>query len=546
MSDHRIEATTLGDLLLRATDRFPAKDAIVFPDGRLTFAELTERAYFRARSLASLGVKRGDHVGILMPNCLEYVELIFATAFMGCMAVPINARNKVSELAYVIRNADLRALVTTDLISEYADFSNLIHEAFPALAGSADPRSLDLADAPELKFVAMMGESTPDSFVTQAEFEAMADGTTVDDIENWRISVQLSDRCIMMYTSGTTANPKGCPISHEKITRNSINIAKERFFLTEDDVYWAPLPMFHMASTLPMTECLWAGATMLSMTHFDAGVALKMMEEEKVTVAFPSFPTVTNELVTHPEFEKRDLSRLRIVQNVAPEDLLRRFQEAFPQAAQTGAYGLTECTGIAANNSIEETFEERLHAQGKPFPGMEAMIVDPETFEEKPYGERGEIVLRGYAVFEGYYNAPDKNAEAFKDGWFRTGDLCSMDADNNIHFHGRIKDMLKVGGENVAAVEIESFLQTHPSVKLAQVIGVPDSRLLEVAAAYIELIDGTTLTEQELIDFCQGKIASFKVPRHVRFVTEWPMSSTKVQKFRLRDDFLAEAETAAQ
>ena len=170
-------------------------------------------------------------------------------------------------------------------------------------------------------------------------------------------------------------------------------------------------------------------------------------------------------------------------------------------------------------------------------PGVEVKVVNPETDEELPAGERGEILVRGYAVFDGYYKAPEKNAEAFTDGWFRTGDLCALDAEGHIEFHGRIKDMLKVGGENVAALEIESYLANHPAVKLAQVIGVPDDRLLEVPAAFIELNPNMWATEAELIDFCKGNIASFKVPRYVRFVDEWPMSSTKVQKYKLRDEF---------
>ena len=280
-----------------------------------------------------------------------------------------------------------------------------------------------------------------------------------------------------------------------------------------------------------------AGAALLSMTHFEPGVSLKMMEKEKVTVAFPSFPAIMQDLLNHPDFEKTDLSSLRRMNNVAPPDLLRRFQEALPQTVQTGAYGLTEAGGVIAFNHPEESLEKRLHTCGKPMPGLLAKIVDPDTLEERPVGEQGEILLKGYSVFDGYYNAAEKNQEAFVDGWFRTGDLCAIDADGGIAFHGRLKDMLKVGGENVAALEIESFLITHPSVIMAQVIGVPDDRLSEVACAYIELHDGKSMTANDLIEFCKGKISSFKIPRHVRFVSEWPMSSTKIQKFVLLENF---------
>jgi fatty-acyl-CoA synthase len=293
--------------------------------------------------------------------------------------------------------------------------------------------------------------------------------------------------------------------------------------------------MFHMASILPLLACMDAGATLLSMLRVEAGAALEMLERERATIAFPSFPTVTNDLISHPDFAKRDLSALRRINNVAPPDVLRRFQAAFPQAVQTGAYGLTEACGVIAFNDPDEDLETRLHTCGRPFDGIDVMIVDPQTLEPLPAGERGEIWIRGYAVFAGYHKAPEKNAESFHQGWLRTGDLCSLDSHGQISFHGRLKDMLKVGGENVAALEIESLLATHPAVKLAQVIGVPDQRLLEVPAAFVELHEAASVGAEELIQFCSSRTASFKVPRHIHFVTEWPMSATKVQKHRLRE-----------
>jgi len=539
-NQHRIEATTMGDLLLRGADKWPDNDAVIFPDDRVTYAELARRAWQRAASLKALGIGRGDHVGILMPNCLDFVEIIFGAALLGGIAVPINARFKSTELAYVIENADIKVMVTSDLNSEYADFADLLCQAFPGLADAQDPTSLALEAAPLLRTMVMMGDSQPNGFMSRQGFDALSDGVDRADIDADRVCIKLRDPCIMMYTSGTTANPKGCPLSNEALVRTSINMTRERFFLSETDRFWGALPMFHMASTLPMLASLYEGAAFLSMNHIDAGVALQMMEDEKVTIAFPSFPTITNELINHPNFKTTDLSHMRRINNVAPPDVLRKFQDAFPQAVQTGAFGLTEVSGVIAYNHPDETLEQRLHTCGRPFPGMEVRIIDPDTTEDMPQGERGEILARGYAVFEGYYKSPEKNAEAFLDGWFRTGDLGSLDEHGAIMFHGRIKDMLKVGGENVAAVEIESLLANHPAVKLAQVIGVPDDRLIEVAAAYIELNPGATATEQEIIDFCKGDIASFKIPRHVRFVTDWPMSSTKIQKFKLRDQYDAE------
>ncbi len=533
--EHRIFVTTIGDLLLRAADRAGERPALIFPGRRHSYEELVNAAYARARGLMAHGVGPGDHVGILMANCLEYMELLLGCALIGAVAVPMNARFKAAEFAYVIDDADLKLLVTSDLISEYADFAERLHAALPDLAAAKDPRHLQLERAPRLDGIVMFGAQTPQGFITQEQFEAAASHCPVERIDEMRVRVRLEQPAIMMYTSGTTANPKGCPLSHGLLVRNGVNMNRERYFLDENDVFWAPLPMFHMAAILPFLACLDAGAAMCSMTHVEAGAALAMMARDRVTVAFPSFPTVTNDLINHPDFASTDLSALRRINNVAPVDMLRRFQDAFPQAVQTGAYGLTEAGGVIAFNHPDESLEERLHTCGVPFPGIEVRITDPETLAEVAQGERGELWVRGYSVFDGYHKSPEKNAEGFHDGWFRTGDLCSVTGTGAICYHGRIKDMLKVGGENVAALEIESWLARHPAVQLAQVIGREDARLQEVPVAFVELAPGESASEAELIEHCREGLASFKVPRAIFFVTEWPMSSTKVQKFKLRE-----------
>ena len=532
---------TLGGLLLGAAARCTDDDALIFPDSRRTYNQLLERACEHAQSLMALGVEPGDHVGILMPNCPEFIELLFGIVLAGATAVPVNARYKADELAYVVENADLTALVTSSLASEYVDFAGLLQEAFPDLAEQANPRSLALQGAPLLRCVTRIGAEAPAGFLPYADFTGAAADRNRGDVDRRRRAVAATAPAIMMYTSGTTSNPKGCPLAHGKLVQSGENMNRERYFMEPDDRFWAPLPMFHMAAVLPLIGCFDAGCAMLSMNRVDAAVALEMMEREGVTIAFPAFPTVTSELISHPQFASTDLSRLRRINNVAPVEMLRRFQDAFPGAVQTGAYGLTEVCGVISYGHPDEDLETRLTTCGRPYPGIDVKIVDAETLDELPAGERGEIWVRGYAVFDGYYKSPGKNAESFVDGWFRTGDLCSVDGEGRIAYHGRIKDMLKVGGENVAAVEIESFLATHPAVKLAQVIGVPDQRLLEVAAAFVELEAGAKATAEQIIDHCRGRIASFKIPGHVRFIDEWPMSSTKVQKFKLREMFDAGA-----
>jgi fatty-acyl-CoA synthase len=522
-----IEFTTLGDLLIKTADRNPDSDLLIFPERRITYGAMCEAATRRAAALTAHDIGSGSHIGILMANCIEYMECLLAAQLVGAMAVPINARYKAPELAYVLDDADIDMVFTHDLISEYANFAELLNDAI------AERRP------PRLKHLVMLGDPVP-GYITDEAFLATGSDIDTATIDELRQQVRVRDPAIMMYTSGTTSHPKGCPLNHEVLVRNGINMNQSRYFLKETDRFWAPLPMFHMASILPFMCCMDAGAAMLSMTHVEAGQSLEMMETEGATIAFPSFPTITLDLINHPDFKTRDLSKIRRINNVAPPDLLKQFQDTFPQAVQTGAYGLTEAGGVIAFNHPDESLESRLNTCGKPMPGLQARVVDPDTMEEKPPGEKGEIQLKGYAVFDGYYKSPDKNEESFVDGWFRTGDLCAINEDGNIEFHGRIKDMLKVGGENVAAIEIESLLATHPDVYLAQVIGVSDERLFEVACAYIELNENADLTADELIDYCKGEIASYKIPRHVRFVTEWPMSSTKVQKFVLREWYDAE------
>lgn len=526
----------LDGLLAAAVAKYPDRDALVFPDTRYSYQELWSKAWDRARELRGLGFAAGDHLGILMPNCPEFIEYLLAAVICGGVAVPINARNKASELAYVVENADLVGLVTSDEISEYADFAALLHTALPGLAAAKDASKLSLSHVPKLRFAALLGAPTP-GFLSAAELLERA--STEDDarIDADRAARDAAAPCIMMYTSGTTAHPKGCPLSHQLLVRNGVNMNRSRFFLNAQDRFWTPLPMFHMSSILPMVCCFDAGAATLSMRRFEAKSALAMLEQERATVAFPAFPTVMNDLIHHPDFAETDLSAIRRLNNVAPPDVLRSFQEAMPQAVQTGAYGLTEVGGVIAFNHPQEPLERRLTTCGVPFDGIEVRVVEPESLQQLAPGERGELQVRGYAVFAGYYRAPEKNAEAFVDGWFRTGDLCSVDEQGGIAFHGRLKDMLKVGGENVAALEIESHLTMHPQIKMAQVIGVPDPRLSEVPAAFVELVPGASLSAEAVIAHCQGTIASFKVPRHVRFVSDWPMSSTKIQKFVLQDWF---------
>ena len=543
LSRLRINVTTMGDLLLTAADRNPDKLALVFPETRCTYAELAARALRRARSLQALGVKPRDHVGILMHTCPEFVELYFAIALCGAVIVPINARYKASEIGYVVENADLVTVITTAAVAEQVNFVERLEAALPGLSAQPDPRRLSIGTAPRLRNVVRFGAGERAGFISDAAFDAGADGVPEIAVHETRLGVRVRDVALMLYTSGTTANPKGCLITHEAQVRNSIALGRHRYRLTAEDSLWSPLPMFHIAAVLPMLAIFDVGGTYLTMGYFDPGVALQMLEEHKVTATYPSFVTIMQGLIYHPDFASRDLTSVRLMNSnfaVQPPGVSEPIMKAMPGAVQVGSFGMTEASGTVSTGSPSEPESQRITRLGRPLPGLEVRVIDPDG-RDVATGGRGEVLVRGYSLFEGYYRDAEKTAQALDaDGWFHTGDIGSLDAAGTIMFHGRIKDMLKVGGENVAAAEIEAQLQKHPAVKLAQVVGIPDSKYEEVPAAFIELQPGQTVTPEELIELCRRDIASFKVPRQVRFVTEWPMSSSKIQKFRLRTALLEE------
>ncbi len=536
MESRIIEVTSLGDLLLRAAATWPDAEALVFPGQRLTYAQLAERAQRVARALQGHGIKPGDHVGILAPNLVEVVDLIFGTALAGGVAVLINARYKTTELAYVVENADLKLLFTTNRIADFVDFVDLLYAALPGLRESEDPLSLVLQTAPMLRSVVLMEDSDDQAGVLAwQQFLAFADQVDTQAVWTRRSRVAMRDPCMMMYTSGTTANPKGCRLSHEALVRNAREMSI-RFQINSEDHQWNPLPMFHMGAVLPLLSVIWAGARFITDSHFEPDAAIAAIEAEKPTIMFTAFPTIMAALVGHPRFNPDKMQQLRLVNNVAPPSQLLENMKVLPNAVHVSAYGLTEACGVSCNGSADEDDETRANTCGKPYSGVQLRVVDPETGVDMKPGERGEVVIRGFSLFEGYYKSPEKTAEVIDEqGWLHTGDLCCLDEDGRVSYQGRIKDMLKVGGENVAAVEVESYIFTHPAVHLVQVVGVPDGKMLEVAAAFIELVPGMECSEQEIVDFCQGKIASFKIPRHVRFVTQWPMSATKIQKFKLQE-----------
>lgn len=542
----RAYVTTLGDLLLDSWDRYPHRPALIFPDSQRTYAQLVANAMRIARGLRALGVKPREHVGILMPSSPRLVEMLFGVALCGAVSVLINARFRSAELAYVIENGDLVTLLTTDAIAEQVNFVERLNAALPSLVHSADVEHLQLAAAPRLRNIILFGAPRT-GFATQQRFEVAAQGVPELEVHRCRVSVSVRDTALILYTSGTTAHPKGCELTHEAMVRTSIVLGKDRFRLTHEDMVWSPLPLFHIAATCPLIAVLSVGGCYIGMGYFDPGTSLRLLREHRVTLIFAPFVTFLQALAYHPDFKRTDFSSVKLMNScfaAQPKSVGDLYRTAMPATLQLGTYGMTEAAGIVSTGHYGMDPELGYTRLGVPLLGVEVRIADPQTNTDVPTGERGEICLRGYSILSGYYRDAKKNGAVFdSEGWFHTGDIGSFDDSGHLMFHTRLKDMLKVGGENVAAAEIEAQLTKHPAVKLAQVVGIPDPKYTEVPAAFVELHAGQQVSEADLIRFCGEATAAFKVPRLVRFVTEWPMSASKIQKFALRNRLLQELDS---
>ena len=495
------------------------------PQRRATYADLYGGAIGVARSLLATGVEPGEHVAILIPNCVEYVEVLLGVALLGCVAVPLNTRLKPVELGFIVRDARAVAIVTSRHADDPADFCQILHDA------------LDHDPAPTLRHRLLARGSGKDSFLSANEFLSAALKVSATIVEEARRRVRVRQPALIVYTSGTTANPKGCVLSHEAATRGPVERARYRLSSSGPDVTWGAGPLCHIGTLAPFIGSLGAAGTFVTDTYFEPGRALKLMYETGVTLAWPWFPAIVQGLIGHESFAADRLDSLKYLFLIAPPTLVDQVQDLLPRCEVIQACGMTETAGVFALCSPEESRESRSTTHGKAAPGIEVRIVDPQSGADCTNGALGEIWVRGYNVMEEYWNAPELTRKAISaDRWLKTGDLYTRLGNGSLIFGGRIKDMLKVGGENVSAVEVEAFLCTHPAVKTAEVVGRPDHRLDEVPVAFVELKAGCAANETILIEHCRGRIANFKVPRAIYFVSpgEWPMSATKIDKRALR------------
>lgn len=531
------EVSPLGDLLVKSASRHPERAALVFPETRVTYSQLLDGAMRVARGLLAQGVQPGEHVGLLASNSVDFVKAFFGISLMGAVVVPLNVRHKAIELAYIVRNADLVAVLTEADENAHVNFADLLCDALPGLADSPAGVDIALPQAPMLRDVVLLRGAARPGCLGLQEFASAAESVTVSRVQALGKQVCLHDTAIIIYTSGTTANPKGCMLSHEALSRGPVERAQFRLASGDTDVHWGAGPLFHIGSLGPAIGAWGAGMAYTTDLFYDAPRALALIRDGKATTIWPWFPAVVLGLMEQPGFDGASLPHIKRIVLIATGTLVKQVQARFPGAEIIQGCGMTETAGIFGLSGPDDSAWARAHTQGKVYPGMQVRLVDPHTGEESQPGEIGEIWVRGYCVMSGYYKDPEKTAASLDaEGWLHTGDLYVGTEDGDLIFSGRLKDMLKVGGENVAVVEVESYLSQHPAVRIAEVVGKPHARLDEVPVAFVELHAGAELTAQALIDFCKGRIANYKVPREVHFVApgEWPMSLTKIDKRGLR------------
>lgn len=519
-------------LLEQVAARNPEGEALVDESRRLTYAGLVDEANHVARGLLALGLRHGDHIGLLRGNSVTWAVQWYAAASLGLVTVPMNTRFKVEELSYGLAHEDVRALLCVDRFLDKIDFIGLLREIEPAL-----DTSLPGAHLPLLRQVVVDGEQVPAGAQSLASF--LSAGREVSDAQlaQARAAVHADDTLLIQLTSGTTSYPKGVMLSHAAMLGVAHSVA-ERIGVTAQDRYYSPRPFYHVSgSTMSLLVALVKGACLVTARTFDPGQALAAMAKERCTLTSGN-DTMFLMMLADPAFDPATLC-LRGGWAAASPHILRDVVERMGAHGICNAYGLSEAAPNLVLSTASEPLEQRIDGYMLPHAGIDVEIRDPTSGQPLAPGEVGEICARGWSLMKGYYKLPDKTAEALRDGWLHTGDLGQVDERGRLRFVGRLKDMFRVGGENVSPLEVEQVLLKHPAVELAQVVGVPDPRLGEVPAAYVTLRTGQHASPEALIAFCKARSANFKVPRYLKVVDGFDSigmtGSSKVQKNKLRD-----------
>ena len=532
-----IDATIPG-FMAEARRRHGERLATVFcqTGERWTYSDLMRRTDRLAAGLLSIGVYRGDRVGIWAPNRPEWVLTQFATARIGAILVNINPSYQTGELEYALRQAGVSTLITAPRFRG-SDYLAKLRELAPELAG-ARPGHLRSERLPRLRRIVQLGPDPMPGAMSFDEVMARGGAGPKARLDGIGASLKPDDPINIQFTSGTTGRPKGATLSHRSIINNAISAARA-MRLTRGDALCIPVPLYHcFGMVLGNLAAVASGAKMVFPGEgFDALATLKAVQDEACT-ALHGVPTMFASMLDHPDFDRFDLRSLRtgiMAGALCPAPLMRRVMEDMHCDGITIAYGMTETSPISFQSDPDDPPARRVSTVGRIQPHVECRIVD-EQGQTLPVGEQGELLTRGYLVMKGYWNDPEHTADAIRDGWMHTGDLATIDAEGYCRITGRAGDMLIRGGENVYPAEVEECLTSHPDIAQAQVFGLPDTRLGEEVAAWIILRPGATLTADALKDWCKDKIARYKIPRHIRFAADMPLTATgKPQKFRMQE-----------
>ncbi len=520
---------TIGANLRRIAAAHGGREALVdVPSGRRwTYAQFDADTDTLARGLIAAGMKAGDRVGIWAPNCPEWVLLQYATAKAGVILVNINPAYRSHELGYVLRQSGVRLLVSAESFKS-SDYRAMIEDVS--------------ADLPGLHRVIYLGSVDWDELFVVG---AMPVAGGQDQLAEREATAGFDDAINIQYTSGTTGFPKGATLSHHNILNNGFFIG-EGCRYTEADRVCIPVPFYHcFGMVLGNLACTTHGsAIIIPSPGFDPAASLRAVVDERCTSLY-GVPTMFIAELALPDFASHDLSTLRtgiMAGSPCPVEVMKRVVSEMHMTEVTICYGMTETSPVSAQTTADDDMERRVSTVGRVHPHVEVKIVDPDTGLAVPRGVTGEMCTRGYSVMLGYWDAPEQTAGVIDQArWMHTGDLAVMDEAGYLNIVGRIKDMIIRGGENVYPREIEEFLYGHPAIEDVQVIGVPDLRFGEEICAWVKLRPGAALTQDELREYCQGQIAHYKIPRYLRYTSEFPMTVTgKIQKFKMRETSITE------
>ena len=535
---------TVPQLLESAASRFGGRDAAVFPQFgiRWTYADFREEVDKLAAALLALGVEKGDRVGIWAPNRPEWLTLQFASARIGAILVNINPAYRLSELEYALNKSGCKALLTAAQFKS-SDYIGMLQTLAPEWA-KCEPGKLSSARLPHMRAVVRAGDEKTPGMLNYDEALACAGPAHRARLDALSAELDPDDAINIQFTSGTTGAPKGATLTHANIINNGrFTAAAMRF--SEKDRLCIPVPLYHcFGMVLAVLACVPTGAAMVFPGEaFDPLEALSAVAAEKCT-ALHGVPTMFVAELDHPEFSRFDLSSLRtgiMAGAPCPIEVMRRVTSEMHMREITIAYGMTETSPISFQSNTDDPLEKRVSTVGRVHPHVEVKIAD-ENGNTVKTGERGELMTRGYSVMKGYWDDEARTAESITpDGWMKTGDLAVLDSEGYCNIVGRVKDMLIRGGENVYPREIEEFLYRHPKAQQAQVFGVPDAKYGEEVCAWIVLKSGESATAEEILEFCRGQIAHYKIPRHIRFVESFPVTiSGKPQKFKMREAMIKE------